>query len=588
MNLLSQHTVDLYTSVFQSGAAAVQMGSVLPSLAAEPPAYFDNKREFLIRTLRGSPQLDGLYLGYPSGAFVQMINVARNARWRAAVSAPDKTAFAMRTILPAADGSSTSTWRFIDDAGAILDQRSAPNLDYDPRLRPWYRAAVGRNVPVSLGRYVSASTDSLTYSVASGLWQHTDIVMGADVLLETISLLLTNSAVSDHATGYIFDADDQLIVHSERTRMKAIVDGFEEPKGRGARTGDDDLALKAIRQLLSTTRDRNNRLIEIRVGNEPYLARLATFSAVDMPRQNTVAIAAPLADFTAPSVRLVERTLAVAAALVAAGMVAALFLSRIISRALTALSEDARQIGNLEFAGRHMGHSWISEINMLAEALGAAREAIGTFALYVPRELVRRIIASGKAVSGAPPARTSPSCSPTSSDFTTISEQHPPETVIDLLTTYFQLINAIVERNNGVIVQYLGDSVYGMWNAPIANSGMSRMPAAARSSAKAAIAALNEANHRAGKPPLITRFGIHTGVAVVGSFGAEQRRQYTAMGDTVNVASRLEGLNKEFGTTILVSAAVRDACDPGFQFRDLGLAHAKGRQAAIPVYELLG
>ena len=264
MNLLSQHTVDLYTSVFQSGAAAVQMGSVLPSLAAEPPAYFDNKREFLIRTLRGSPQLDGLYLGYPSGAFVQMINVARNARWRAAVSAPDKTAFAMRTILPAADGSSTSTWRFIDDAGAILDQRSAPNLDYDPRLRPWYRAAVGRNVPVSLGRYVSASTDSLTYSVASGLWQHTDIVMGADVLLETISLLLTNSAVSDHATGYIFDADDQLIVHSERTRMKAIVDGFEEPKGRGARTGDDDLALKAIRQLLSTTRDRNNRLIEIR------------------------------------------------------------------------------------------------------------------------------------------------------------------------------------------------------------------------------------------------------------------------------------------------------------------------------------
>ena len=213
-------------------------------------------------------------------------------------------------------------------------------------------------MPVSLGPYVSASIDLLTYSVANGLWQHTDIVMGADVLLETISLLLTNSAVSDHATGYIFDADDQLIVHSERTRMKAIVDGFEEPKGRGARTGDDDLALKAIRQLLSTTRDRNNRLIEIRVGNEPYLARLATFSAVDMPRQNTVVIAAPVADFTAASVRLLQRTLLIAAALLAIGMVVSLVRRASSAGRSTALTGDARQIGNLDLARPASATPW--------------------------------------------------------------------------------------------------------------------------------------------------------------------------------------------------------------------------------------
>src|SRR6185369_14217909 len=89
-------------------------------------------------------------------------------------------------------------------------------------------------------------------------------------------------------------------------------------------------------------------------------------------------------------------------------------------------------------------------------------------------------------------------------------------------------------------------------------------------------------------PELVTRFGLHTGEAVVGSVGASSRRQYTAMGDTINVASRLEGMNKEFGTTVLVSAAVRESADPSFAFRALGKTRAKGRHEEIEVYELVG
>ena len=156
-----------------------------------------------------------------------------------------------------------------------------------------------------------------------------------------------------------------------------------------------------------------------------------------------------------------------------------------------------------------------------------------------------------------------------------------------MLGVYFETMNAIVERHNGVIVQYLGDSIYAMWNAPVENPDHVDDACRCALALKAAVAELNGENARTGRPELFTRFGLHTGIAVVGSVGAEDRRQYTAMGDTVNVASRLEGLNKEFGTTILASAAIRDRAGPDAGFRPLGAAIAKGRREQIQVFELV-
>ena len=105
---------------------------------------------------------------------------------------------------------------------------------------------------------------------------------------------------------------------------------------------------------------------------------------------------------------------------------------------------------------------------------------------------------------------------------------------------------------------------------------------------KAAIDAMNETNAGNGLPELFTRFGLHTGPAVVGSFGAISRQQYTAMGDTINVASRLEGLNKQFNTSILLSAATRDAVAGQFEMHPLGLVQVKGRAEKVDIWELAG
>ena len=304
---------------------------------------------------------------------------------------------------------------------------------------------------------------------------------------------------------------------------------------------------------------------------------------------HSIVIAAPVGDFTAANEALLRQKLLVAGILVVLGILTALLISRRISRALVALTADANQIGNLEFQSRGLTHSWISEINMLARALSSARDAIMTFAVYVPRELVRQIVASGQDAVTNATRREVTVLFTDIRDFTTISEKHSPEAVVDMLSAYFQAMNIIVQRHNGVIVQYLGDSIFAMWNAPTENRDHVGDGCRCTLELKAVIDAFNAANAGAGRPELITRFGLHTGVAVVGSVGAEERRQYTAMGDMVNVASRLEGMNKQFGTTILASAAVRERAEnlPGIAFRPLGAASAKGRHEQIDVFEMV-
>ncbi len=330
-------------------------------------------------------------------------------------------------------------------------------------------------------------------------------------------------------------------------------------------------------------------MLEFKFGGEDYVARLARLGGSDNALDRGVAvIVAPLDDFAAASLRALNQTMAVAAVLVALGVLLSLLIARLISRALIELAADARRIGDLNFESRPRNHSWISEINMLASALTSARGAIRTFALYVPRELVRRIVAAGQSDAGQATRQEVSVLFTDIKDFTTISERLPPEDVVEMLGEYFQRLNEIVERNGGVIVQYLGDSIFAMWNAPIAHAEHADAACRCALELKASIAAMNDERRRANRPEFVTRIGVHTGEAVVGSVGAAQRRQYTAMGDTVNVASRLEGLNKEFGTTILVSAAARNACREAFQFRELGSAHAKGRMAGIDVFELVG
>lgn len=174
--------------------------------------------------------------------------------------------------------------------------------------------------------------------------------------------------------------------------------------------------------------------------------------------------------------------------------------------------------------------------------------------------------------------------------FTTLSEKTSPQELVRILNKYFSAMSAEIVNREAVLDKYIGDAIMAFWGAPFDDPLQADHALAA---AKGMIVALKELNKElaaAGEPEIAIGIGIHTGLAVVGNIGSEFRFDYTLIGDTVNVASRLEGLNKEHNTTLILSESTKNKLSNHHEhaFHSLGEVSVKGRGKSLHVYTLLG
>jgi adenylate cyclase len=173
-------------------------------------------------------------------------------------------------------------------------------------------------------------------------------------------------------------------------------------------------------------------------------------------------------------------------------------------------------------------------------------------------------------------------------NFTGIAERAEPDSLMRQTSRHFTALTEAFLAEGGTIDKYIGDAVMVFWNAPRPQPDHVARACRGALAAKAATGALNAQFVTEGLTPFITRLGVHVGDAIVGNLGSAERMDYTVLGTSVNLASRLEGLNKEYGTSILVSDAVRRRAEPAFRFRLIASVTAKGMTAETEVYELLG
>ena len=218
---------------------------------------------------------------------------------------------------------------------------------------------------------------------------------------------------------------------------------------------------------------------------------------------------------------------------------------------------------------------------------GAERRRVqGIFGRYVAPEVLRVLLHHPEAAHLGGERRRITVLFSDIRSYTTLSERMAPEEVVGWLNEYFSAQVAVIHAHRGTVDKFIGDAVMAFWGAPLAQDGQERLAASCGAEMVRTARRLAEQWRQRSGPALAIGVGIATGDAVVGNVGSEELRAYTAIGDTVNLASRLEGRTKDLGVPVVLDEGTARAC--GLGVRKVGEITVKGRAAEVRVYTLTG
>jgi len=228
--------------------------------------------------------------------------------------------------------------------------------------------------------------------------------------------------------------------------------------------------------------------------------------------------------------------------------------------------------------------------NMLAGFMREERKirrVSAMFGEYVPPQRVAQMVESGERYSMAGESRELTVLFCDVREFTALSENLTPQDLSAMMNAYLTPMTSVIHTYRGTVDKYIGDSIMAFWGAPVPNEHHARDGINAALSMQEKIPALTREFNARGWPALAIGIGINSGAMNVGDMGSEFRKAYTVLGDAVNLASRLEGLTKEYGVPVIIGEDTRNAV-PEMICRELDRVRVKGRAHAVTIYQPLG
>lgn len=225
----------------------------------------------------------------------------------------------------------------------------------------------------------------------------------------------------------------------------------------------------------------------------------------------------------------------------------------------------------------------MNAVSFLAERR-RAQEIRGAFAMYVSRAVVDEMIADPRRLRLGGERRELTLLFTDLAGFTALSERLAPESVAAVINLYLNEMTRIVMDSGGTVDKFIGDAVMAFWGAPLEDPRHAARAVRAAQDMQAAMAALQPRFAALGAGPLRLRIGLHSGPAIVGNMGSDRRFDYTALGDTVNLASRLEGANKAYGTGILLTADTAAQLGGETPLRRVDRVRVKGKGIPVDIF----
>jgi class 3 adenylate cyclase len=271
--------------------------------------------------------------------------------------------------------------------------------------------------------------------------------------------------------------------------------------------------------------------------------------------------------------------------LLSAGIIFLLF--RMITLPIKGLVIETEKIKNFELDGTLKIPAKLGELKELIDAMNAMKIGLRSFKKYIPAELVQQLIRNGEEIDASGERRRLTIFFSDIADFSTISEKLTPNELSSQISEYLTEMTAIILKHGGTVDKYIGDSIMAFWGAPNEMNHHATQACLAAIECNNRLRTLSKEWASQGRPVFKTRIGLNTGDVVVGNIGSDQRLSYTAMGDPVNLASRLEGLNKEYATSIIISQSVLNELPDEFVYRLLDIVVVKGKTEPVPIYELV-
>ena len=448
-------------------------------------------------------------------------------------------------------------------------------------VEPINRIAVGYNQegkPFISDAYFSPVFKRETLHVSLPILDSSKTVRGAisariDLRAE-FAALIKGSKFNQSGYAVIIDGDGQVVAHPDEARLEKDFSSYAPVQLAWQHGG--------VGKVVAPNMDGKMRLFVYRAMTNPGV--LAKRPWVLLTEINQAEENAPL--------KQLQTELAVGLLLLVVGSLAiAHRMSRSLQEPLDALGAFARTIGAGDFTGRvAIGGKDVAgrlgdTLNTMAAGLLERDHVKEVFGRYIATQVSDKILKGQVNLGGE--VRTVSILFSDIRNFTTMSEQMTPQQVVVFLNDYFtEMVDAVFEQD-GVLDKFLGDGLMAIFGGLGDQPDHPRRAVLAALRMKSLLAKINGDRAMAGKPPIAIGIGVHTDEVIVGNIGSRKRLEYTVVGDGVNTSSRLQGLNKEFGTTILISDTTYAAVKDEFECRQMPEAQLRGKTRELRFYEVL-
>ncbi|MDX1345230.1 MAG: adenylate/guanylate cyclase domain-containing protein [Sedimenticolaceae bacterium] len=490
-------------------------------------------------------------------------------------------------VVRAGDQSGLAHLGYLDMQGRLL-RTEQKDLDYDPRERPWYKNAAadpGSGEVYWTSPYTFFTTREPGITISSG-WQDPasgkTIVIAFDIKLIDISGFTTSLDVSPNGEAVILTQDGNVIglprAFETRDQQRASVmkhlDELEIPLLQAAFRRDGNLHQE--KGVFSFTSD-----------DWHWWGAIETYPLGEV-QQLLISIMVPEKDFLGDVRRQATYMILIFILSLLVAIVMSFVLASRYSRPLQALAQRSRRIRKLDLDTGDEISSHLKEVMRLVRAHDDMTSGLKSFSRYVPVELVKQLLLQGEVAKIGGVTRELSILFTDIRDFTTISERMTPEELTDHLAGYFDLMLRELNQTGATVDKLIGDAIVAFWGAPNEDPDYIRHCIEAVINCMTALRRFNAESEARGLPRFDTCFGLGAGPVVVGNVGSRSRLNYTALGDTMNLTSRLEGLNRIYGTEAIAMESIVHEAGSGYLFRKLDIVAVKGREEPEPIYELVG